>query len=401
MADLYNSSHTGAEIDQAVSDVQDNKQAWNDKLDKTDTATLGTPTTNYELNTWSGEPLVPLDELNTNFASIDTYMLRNFNRTNDLLSAEWISAYHLAHRALEGLHNGTLGDRRYDLVLADFSLSGQWATLYHLNLTDDLKKPIPASEGFSEAAANLNGTLINDKYVKFDPADGLIQTMAEFTAAQNGAVTGLALVAFSTYSQITVGLRVLENGVQVAGDVSFNTTSAATLPQDVEIAFSVSAGKTYSLQVVFSNTNGGALCVVKDSNTDTGTYANKKMPLFMGTGRTYSAGYFTTPGLSLLRGNNWNSSMFTNFGTLYLWLCHSGTTPSVEVRFNGSGVWKKLACLKNQGATSLSGNSATRRWYKMNTWSGISLSGSTHVEVRITLGSSTCIVDEICGVFLG
>lgn len=35
MADLYNSSHTGAEIDQAVSDVRDNKQAWNDKLAKT------------------------------------------------------------------------------------------------------------------------------------------------------------------------------------------------------------------------------------------------------------------------------------------------------------------------------------------------------------------------------
>lgn len=32
MADLYNSSHTGAEIDQAVSDVQANKQAWSDKL---------------------------------------------------------------------------------------------------------------------------------------------------------------------------------------------------------------------------------------------------------------------------------------------------------------------------------------------------------------------------------
>lgn len=31
MADLYNSSHTGAEIDQAVSDVQDNKQAWAEK----------------------------------------------------------------------------------------------------------------------------------------------------------------------------------------------------------------------------------------------------------------------------------------------------------------------------------------------------------------------------------
>ena len=31
MADQYNSAHTGAEIDQAVSDVQNNKAAWNSK----------------------------------------------------------------------------------------------------------------------------------------------------------------------------------------------------------------------------------------------------------------------------------------------------------------------------------------------------------------------------------
>ena len=31
MADQYNSSHTGAEIDQAVSDVQDNKSTWSSK----------------------------------------------------------------------------------------------------------------------------------------------------------------------------------------------------------------------------------------------------------------------------------------------------------------------------------------------------------------------------------
>lgn len=32
MADQYNSAHTGAEIDQAVSDVQNNQSAWNGKV---------------------------------------------------------------------------------------------------------------------------------------------------------------------------------------------------------------------------------------------------------------------------------------------------------------------------------------------------------------------------------
>ena len=31
MADQYNSAHTGAEIDQAVSDVQNNKDSWGTK----------------------------------------------------------------------------------------------------------------------------------------------------------------------------------------------------------------------------------------------------------------------------------------------------------------------------------------------------------------------------------
>ena len=39
MADQYNSAHTGAEIDQAVSDVQNNKDAWNSKVSA---ATLNT-----------------------------------------------------------------------------------------------------------------------------------------------------------------------------------------------------------------------------------------------------------------------------------------------------------------------------------------------------------------------
>lgn len=39
MADQYNSAHTGAEIDQAVSDVQANKEAWGTKELPTVTAT--------------------------------------------------------------------------------------------------------------------------------------------------------------------------------------------------------------------------------------------------------------------------------------------------------------------------------------------------------------------------
>ena len=38
MADQYNSAHTGAEIDQAVSDVQNNKVAWGSKPQPSNTA---------------------------------------------------------------------------------------------------------------------------------------------------------------------------------------------------------------------------------------------------------------------------------------------------------------------------------------------------------------------------
>ena len=41
MADQYNSAHTGAEIDQAVSDVQSKKSSWNAKIDNPDTKSDG------------------------------------------------------------------------------------------------------------------------------------------------------------------------------------------------------------------------------------------------------------------------------------------------------------------------------------------------------------------------
>ena len=385
-----------------ISGYQVNSSTWNAlstvKIVTDDRkATLGTPTTNYELNTWSGEPLVKLDELNENFATIETALFFNYRRTNDKYSAEWISAYHLAHRALESLHNGTLGDRSFDLILADFSLSGQWDSIYHLNLTDDLKKPIPASTGFSEASATFPGGVTG---IGFQPANGLVQTVATFTAAQSGTVSKVVIRSSSGYNSAVVTLRVLEDGTQVGSDVSYSTTSTRTAPIEVAMSFTVTAGKTYTLQVVFPSTSGSSVSF--GNSITSGTYAGKKAPLFVGTGTTYIAGYFTTPLVDIRRGDTWSASMGYNFGRLYVWLCHSGTTPSVEVRFNNSGNWYKLANLKTQDATSLSGNSAKRRWYRLNNWnSNYSTSSTLRINLRITLGSDTCIVDEICGVFLG
>lgn len=477
MADLYNSSHTGAEIDQAVSDVQTNKQAWSDKQvfiaeygvttqaqieaayaagrmpillkdnrvygystntttfsvftnlhskfynvdgvtvlgkeisgyqvngsswsdlpDKrvvTDdcVADLSATTSNWKLNTWKGNPLINLEQLNANFTTIDAAGNQLGLRLTKRETAAWAAAYHLALGALEGRHAGTLGDRRRNLILADFTKPGQWASLYHLELEGDsvltstnytpvLNKPIPAATGFSQASAKIvgvEGGIGYDTVASWSPANGLVQTMATFVAKQNGTVSKIEWWGASGDSSATFALRVLEDGVQVAGDVSFSSESTFVF-NSVAISFPVTAGKTYALQIVFPNASGSSFSMRNYYNA-TG-YEGKLLPLITGTGVTYSTGYFITPEVTVKNG-----------GTLYLWLLHSGSTPKVEVKRN-SGSWLKLAGVETETATGVAGGSGTRRGYKLdNIPAGA-------IQLRVTLPSATSVVDEICGVIL-
>ena len=350
-------------------------------------------TTNWNLNTWVGSDPVSLDEMNENFTTIDAAGNQLGLRLTKRETAAWAAAYHLALGALEGRHAGTLGDRRRNLILADFTKPGQWASLYHLelegesvltstNYTPVLNKPIPAATGFSQASAKIVGVEGGIGYAtgaSWSPANGLVQTMATFVAKQNGTVSKIEWWGASSYNSGTFALRVLEDGVQVAGDVSFSSESTFVF-NSVAISFPVTAGKTYALQIVFPNASGSSFSM-RNYYSATG-YEGKLMPLITGTGVTYSAGYFITPEVTVKNG-----------GTLYLWLLHSGSTPSVEVKLN-SASWKKLACLENESATGIAGGSGTRRGYKLeNVPAGA-------IQVRVTLPSATSVVEEICGVVL-
>ena len=350
-------------------------------------------TTNWNLNTWVGSDPVSLDEMNENFTTIDAAGNQLGLRLTRRETAAWAAAYHLALGALEGRHAGTLGDRRRNLILADFTKPGQWASLYHLELEGDsvltsqnyepvLNKPIPAATGFSQASARIVGVEGGIGYAtgaSWSPENGLVQTMATFVAKQNGTVSKIEWWGASGYNNGTFALRVLEDGVQVAGDVSFSSESTFVF-NSVAISFPVTAGKTYALQIVFSSTSGSSFSMRNYYNS-TG-YEGKLLPLITGTGVTYSTGYFITPEVTVKNG-----------GTLYLWLLHSGSTPSVEVKMN-SGTWKKLACLENESATGVGGGSGTRRGYKLdNIPAGA-------IQLRVTLPSATSVVDEICGVIL-
>ena len=70
MADQYNSSHTGAEIDQAVSDVQNNKEAWGAKPTKADVG-LGN-VDNVSINTRMNRTT----NVNASDTNYTTYMAR-------------------------------------------------------------------------------------------------------------------------------------------------------------------------------------------------------------------------------------------------------------------------------------------------------------------------------------
>ena len=89
MADQYNSAHTGAEIDQAVSDVQNNKAAWGSKPQPSDTTpkTPGTASAGSESAYARGDHVHPKQTVtksdvglgNVDNVSINTRLNRTTN----------------------------------------------------------------------------------------------------------------------------------------------------------------------------------------------------------------------------------------------------------------------------------------------------------------------------------
>ena len=89
MADQYNSAHTGAEIDQAVSDVQNNKVAWSSKPQPSDTTPKapGTASAGSESAYARGDHVHPKQEVtksdvglgNVDNVSINTRLNRTTN----------------------------------------------------------------------------------------------------------------------------------------------------------------------------------------------------------------------------------------------------------------------------------------------------------------------------------
>ena len=89
MADQYNSAHTGAEIDQAVSDVQNNKAAWSSKPQPSATAPKapGTASAGSESAYARGDHVHPKQEVtksdvglgNVDNVSINTRLNRTTN----------------------------------------------------------------------------------------------------------------------------------------------------------------------------------------------------------------------------------------------------------------------------------------------------------------------------------
>ena len=284
-------------------------------------------------------------------------------------------AYHTAHRALESLHAGTLGDRRRNLVLADFSKSGQWASVYRLNLNSGLKKPIPAASAPSEWSMTKIKPIGGSSY--YSASKGLTQTIAQFTAASGGAVQKLLLIDNGVDGDGSVRtLTMLEDGVKVA-EGAFATKSSSTTIQTINMAFTLTAGKKYTLRLTFPTASKH---FGMGTTTSQSGYKDKVFPLLQGTGTTYSSGYFTTPEATVKQG-----------GTLYLWLLHGGTAPEVEVR-NNSGAWQALTCLENESATGVAGGTGVRRGYRLDNVAAGSL------QLRVTLPDATSVVEEIAGV---
>lgn len=94
MADQYNSSHTGAEIDQAVSDVQNNKAAWGTKPQPSTTTpkAAGTASAGSEAAYARGDHVHPkqsVSKADVGLGNVDNVSINTrLNRTTNVNAAD-------------------------------------------------------------------------------------------------------------------------------------------------------------------------------------------------------------------------------------------------------------------------------------------------------------------------
>ena len=94
MADQYNSAHTGAEIDQAVSDVQNNKAAWGSKPRPSDTTpkTPGTASAGSESAYARGDHVHPkqtVTKSDVGLGNVDNVSINSrLNRTTNVNTSD-------------------------------------------------------------------------------------------------------------------------------------------------------------------------------------------------------------------------------------------------------------------------------------------------------------------------
>lgn len=94
MADQYNSAHTGAEIDQAVSDVQNNKAAWSSKPQPSNTTPKapGTASAGSESAYARGDHVHPkqsVSKTDVGLGNVDNVSINSrLNRTTNVNAAD-------------------------------------------------------------------------------------------------------------------------------------------------------------------------------------------------------------------------------------------------------------------------------------------------------------------------
>ena len=94
MADQYNSAHTGAEIDQAVSDVQNNKVAWGSKPQPSNTTPKapGTASAGSESAYARGDhvhPKQPVTKSDVGLGNVDNVSINaRLNRTTNVNASD-------------------------------------------------------------------------------------------------------------------------------------------------------------------------------------------------------------------------------------------------------------------------------------------------------------------------
>lgn len=310
-----------------------------------------TRTERMKLYRWAPEDFVNLEQINSNFDALE-------QSGGDHYAAAETLRHHLAHDAQARYHDGTLPPRLKNLLTVDLSKrSGEVFDLTQLQDVYGTPMLVPEIEpSYSGQTA---------KMTIYENGAGVFCTL---TPTGYGRITSVTTPAPSQEMDGVV-LEIVEKDEVLYQSTPMNFS--AGVQQTYQTDCPIAAGHSYGIRVRRTNKFGAAGWEFPVGSCSVAI-----------SGSVYEEGSFCTRSFAFGKG-----------AALELWLYYTGEAPVLARSVDG-GVWHDLSPEETEAGFTLAGDVCSVRRYCIRDAAGHTL------RLRLTIGSSSTLVKEICGAML-